>query len=604
MAMDRARLQLWRGDAVTAEVELDVKLDAPSRTVVGETDRVAFELSPREPGREYEIRIGDIVLRGAHHGRKSVEWTDDAHFDSARGRTPVSVLSREADGSDGRWTLRGRFDVWVYPGKITEEAYTRMFEDLAQLSAGLVFDLLSKSMAGVRGSATSKGVAVHSAQMELRILIRLWSELSRLLMEIMLQPETGLVAHREMMACFGIERLEPQELVKIVARGIDPRKKETPRPFTAELAVVSQSVNTPEHRAIAAFLDLLSERARECLMRARHEINEINMGRWFRDRKGPSGQNFYETVDGPRVARLEYAAAQAERLGSQIGMARRSLPVSSTSLNFRGVGTSAVFRNVRYYREVWLLIVGYLNKMAVAVDVGTEERTKQTWRMYEQWTFLQLASAFRHAGLRCSSQRDFVNSLSRNRFTVDLQRGTRLVFSAPDGRRVVMRYEPWVFPRRVAAELGDTVYQGSEGAIPWSPDVLIEFMSPAADGRFELDYALVVDAKYVRHLRVSHREQCLKYMKIRSVQTSEAIVKQVWLASPMAEGVTLDDEGIAWTDTGPTARRHEFVMGSLGLTPGDRPFEEDGESSTPTALEFVTGILAYLGFELAANQLQ
>lgn len=597
------KLQLWRGDNAV-EIELNGQQGEHAPMVVAETDRIAFELSPREPDLEYQIRIGDFPLPKPHHGRKSVEWADDAHFDSARGRTLVTVVSREADGPGERWVARGSFDVWVCPGKLTEDSYRRMFDDLARLSGGLVFDLVAKSVAGMGESATSRGaVSARSPQMELRILDRLWSDFSRVLTEIMLQPETNLVARREMTACHGAERIAPEELVRVAARGIDPRKRETPRPFTAELTIMRQSVDTPEHRAIAAFLDLILERARECLARARHEIREINKDRWFRDRGRPGGQSLYEAVDAPRVARLENAAVLADRLASQIRMARRSFPVAAALRSLREAGDSPVFRNIRHYHHAWRLMVGYLNSLIVAVDAGAEERTKQTWRMYEQWTFMQLASAFRRAGLRCSSQRDFVSTLSRNRFTVDLQRGTKLVFTAPDGRCVVMRYEPWVFSKKVAADLGETVYQGNEGEVPWSPDVLIEFMRPGDHGSLELEYALVVDAKYVRHLRDSHREQCLKYMKIRSVATGEAIVRQVWLANPAADGMVLDDDAIAWTAFGPTARRHEVVMGSLGLTPDSGYFDSE-EGSAATALEFVTGILAYIGFDFGAARIR
>jgi hypothetical protein len=264
---------------------------------------------------KYEIQIGDFPLPNPYQGRRSVEWSDDAHFDSARGRTPVTVRSREADGPDAGWITRSSFDAWICPGKLTEEAYRRMFDDLSGLSAGLVFDLLAKSVAGIGELVPMRGgaVAARSAQMELRILDRLWAEFSRVLTEILMQPETGLVALREMMACYGTERLTSQELLRIAARGVDPRKRETPRPFSAELVMVGVSMNTPEHRGIAAFLDIILERARECLDRARHEIVEINRDRWFRDRDGPGGQNLYETMDAPRVARLEDAAALADR---------------------------------------------------------------------------------------------------------------------------------------------------------------------------------------------------------------------------------------------------------------------------------------------------
>jgi hypothetical protein len=228
-------------------------------------------------------------------------------------------------------------------------------------------------------------------------------------------------------------------------------------------------------------------------------------------------------MDAPRVAKLEDAAATADVLVSEIRMARRSFPVLAATHGVRDASSSPVFRNIRHYHKAWRLMLGYLNSSAVVLDASTEERTKQTWRTYEQWVFLQLAAAFRRAGLQCSSQRDFVTALSRDRFTIDLQRGTRLVFVAPDDRRVVMRYEPWVFSRKVASDLGETVYQGSDSDVPWSPDMLLEFMRPIGDTRFGLEYAVVVDAKYVRQLRDTHREQCLKYMKIRSVETGEMI---------------------------------------------------------------------------------
>ena len=167
-----------------------------------------------------------------------------------------------------------------------------------------------------------------------------------------------------------------------------------------------------------------------------------------------------------------------------------------------------------------------------------------------------------------------------------------------------MRYEPWVFGRRFAASLGETIFQGRDEETPWSPDVLIEFMKPAGRDAFMLEYAVVVDAKYVRHLRDNHWEQCRKYMQIRSVESGEAIVKQVWLAKPSVEGISLDDPGLVWTDTGPSARRNETFMGQLGLLPAGRQFDVDEDQrATATALEFVRGLLSYLGFDIYGGNL-
>jgi hypothetical protein len=605
MTIEGTKLQAWHGTEIVAEILLDQpSSDLPS-VVLSESDKIAFEINPKEIGREYEILVGDIPLIQGHHGRKVVEWNDNAYFDSARGQTPVLLRSKDVDGPEDIWTVRARFDAWVCPGKLTESAYQRMFDDLAVLSSGLVFDLLSKSrfsMASLRGMR-SGAVAARSAQMELRLMSQLWSGFSKALVAIITQPETSLITHRAMMACHGTERLDPKELIQIVTRGIDPRQKETPRPFTAELTQLRHSIDTHEHRIIAAFLDVLSGRIRECYEKARLEISEIEQDRWFRDRVGPGGLNLFETMDAPRIARLDSAATTADDLAKKVRMAQQLFPLKGLSDQFRAEASTPIFRNVRHYRQAWQIMMDYKNSSTVTVDSGTEERTKQTWRMYEQWVFLQIAAAFRNSGLRCSSQRDFINAVSKNRFTVDLQRDTRIVFAAPDGHRIVMRYEPWIFSRQIADGKGDTVYQGNDNDVPWSPDILIEFLKPSAEGGIQLVYAIVVDAKYARYPRNEHWSQVQKYMRIRSVATNDAIVRQVWLALPNQNGIVLDDDAIDWTPSGPSVSRHEFLLGALGIGPlSEEPTDAEGNSAATTVQEFADGLLAYLGLGHQASK--
>jgi hypothetical protein len=187
-------LQVWRASELVVQVELKGQAQDLPPLVLDETDRIAFELRPREAQFEYDILIGDFSIPRPHHGRTAVEWADDVYFDSARGQTSVTIASRVIDAPEAKWAARARFDVWVCPRKLTESAYQRMFDDLAKLSAGLVLDLLSKSSAGV-GSLNRSWpgvVAVRSAQLELRILSGLWSEFSRALIEIMIQPVSAV----------------------------------------------------------------------------------------------------------------------------------------------------------------------------------------------------------------------------------------------------------------------------------------------------------------------------------------------------------------------------------------------------------------------------
>ena len=149
MPPDSPILTGHRGDMTIFKVEIGSVTVDQNPTVVTETDRIAFEVSPREAGMEYEIRIGDFAIERAHHGRRAVEWEDNAYFDSARGQTQITLLSRNGDDPAAAWATRARFDLWVCPGKLTETAYQRMFDDLAKLSGGLVFDLLAKSSTGL-----------------------------------------------------------------------------------------------------------------------------------------------------------------------------------------------------------------------------------------------------------------------------------------------------------------------------------------------------------------------------------------------------------------------------------------------------------------------
>jgi len=88
-------LRLYRDMTEIAAVPLDLApaLDA---IVLRETDRISFEIEPREPGLEYRLMIGDD-LDSAEIGRASVtriEWEERLWFESARGISALTVSSR------------------------------------------------------------------------------------------------------------------------------------------------------------------------------------------------------------------------------------------------------------------------------------------------------------------------------------------------------------------------------------------------------------------------------------------------------------------------------------------------------------------------------
>jgi hypothetical protein len=311
-------------------------------------------------------------------------------------------------------------------------------------------------------------------------------------------------------------------------------------------------------------------------------------------------KSLYETEDLPRLRRLRASLAQAEGLRRRIHAAQGAGPWRGLQPLFRFPSTP-VFEHVRPYRLIRDEVRRYLRSNLLVVDDGLEERIKSTSRLYEQWVFFQLAAAFRHAGLRCQEDDGVLRRSQRFRFTLEMDRGARLLFLTDDGRAVGLRFEPWVSPLHAAGERGDDYCHGMPGEAAWSPDVLIEFLDGPEPGA-EVEYVVIVDAKYTARIREHHWADTTKYMHIRSTRTRRQVVKQLWLAWPDERaGIAPRDAAVRWTPEGPDCPRDETVQGVLAAVPPPRlpddTGEEEGWISTPVpaVMGFVEGLLSYLG---------
>jgi hypothetical protein len=135
--------------------------------------------------------------------------------------------------------------------------------------------------------------------------------------------------------------------------------------------------------------------------------------------------------------------------------------------------------------------------------------------------------------------------------------------------------------------------------------VVIEFLrgGGAADGAeaADVEYAVVVDAKYTGRIREHHWEDTAKYLEIRATHSGRQVVRQLWLAYPdEAIGLSPGDSAIIWTPRGPDCPREETFLGILGLLPPEATAEpaehEAGWIAEPcaNAVAFAGGLLAYL----------
>jgi hypothetical protein len=575
---------------------------------VNELQPCAFLVEGREAETEYRVWVGDRdpePAEGATAPRpigvprgSAIIWDDAPHFDGARGRVWVRLASRPA-GTRQAWSPRAQLPVYVLATKLSEERYNVMVAQLRALAAGLVFDLYSKMFRSLQFAESAGAVSSRSSQMELRLLERLWALLAPALQEVAADPVTQIAVTRGVRPSWGGERLGQRTVARLAAAGLDPRRPGAPRPFPAYAERFTETPQTLEHSILLGLLTFLERRAAECARGVRTHVEGIEADRPLRQR-GPAGQSLYETEDLPRLQRLRASLAEADRLRGRIRAAQTAGPWRGLQPHFR-FPTTPVFEHVRPYRLIRDEVRRYLRSNLLVVDDGLEERIKSTSRLYEQWVFFQLAAAFRRAGLRCQTREGVLRRSHRYRFTLDLERGARLLFLAADGRAVGLRFEPWVSPLHAAGGRGDDYCHGMPGEAAWSPDVLIEVLDGPGPGA-TVQYAIVVDAKYSGRIREHHWADTAKYLQIRAARTRRQVVKQLWLAWPDERaGIVPRDAAVQWTAAGPDCPRDETVQGILGAAPPSRLPEDTGEEegwiSTPvaTVTTFVNGLLAYLG---------
>jgi hypothetical protein len=574
-----------------------------------------FEIEGREPDSEYSLWIGDIntgtsrqstattqgYACGIPHGR-FVLWDDGDYFEGARGIVWVRLANR-TQGSDEAWQERAELAVVVTSTKLSEDRYQTMYEQLRRLASGLVLDLVSKSLRSVRLVGTALPLSCRSSIVELLILERLWPPIAASLNEIAADPVRKLKSTRVRMRCFGSERFGARSLTQMAASGRDPRRDHQSVPFVAEVQQIIESDDTVEHRVIRGFLEFLVRRVIECREDLNRHVQGITNDRRWRDRPMPGQPSLYQIEDVPRLARLREQLERTEQLRVQMAIALQIEPIRHAQPVFR-ITDTPVFRNVEPYRRIQHEMTRYLTTGLVMIDDGFDERIKSTSKMYEQWVFLQLAAALRAVGLTCCSRRGLLHTSRMFRFTLDIDRGACVTFEAGPGRSVSLRYEPWIMPEQSAKQTAETVYRGRSGQSSWSPDILLEVLrtDEASDRPSDVEYAVVIDAKYARAIRDHHWDSTNKYLEIRSTRKDRQVVRQLWLAYPgedVQKAISMRDPKLQWTETGPNCNKDEIVQGVLSLVPAvdvARSEEVAGWIGHPesTAVQFVSGLLNYL----------
>ena len=580
---------------------------------IDETTQVGFELEDPPPVENLSLWLGDEALERPDVRRRFLDWQVRPYFDGAWGPTPIMLRP-----SEGR--PRVLATALVRRSKLSEETYERLFSDISQIAVGLLMELLSKSRSGSRSVRRSNMRAMEalSPQLEFARLQSFWRRFRTPAAVVARGPAdapASMYVHRRPRPGERIDATAQARLRQgwIGARRIAGGGTET---AVVPLRTIFATHDIAENRVLLAFLRLLADRVRYCMGRARDEI--VRLRQQLRELPTDDGRflQFETERTAPRLVRLEQVienaqgalgeiarihSAIASRVDAGLGGWRtngrtRSTPEPKHSRpDIARALATPMFRSHPHYAGLARLMDEFLRTSSIVVEPGEEAAGKPLWRLYEQWVFFQIVAGLRRRGLACVSHRSLFEPIARDRFTIDVQRNTALIFEADDGLRVAVRYEPIIMSRR-AATGADTVYRGTEADTPWRPDILIEAFVER-NGAFELVYAAVCDAKYTLRAREDKLQDLAKYQQIRSVLSDRQIVRQIWAAIPADPGVRPSDDAVIWTQAGSVRpSSEEIVSGWLGLVPG-----EDADDVIDA---FLTGLLAYMHSAAAAGTSQ
>ena len=570
--------------------------------VVGESDQLQFALSPSPEDQVFRISIGDVPLSDLMSSEDASGmalggqhfWKALTYFESARGNTRVTLEYRHGTEDDAPWVFGGSIEVFVHPSKLGERRYEAMAEDLQAVSRSLLVDLYGKSRQSHDVRYAKEGKVHSSREQELVSIMDVLANLSDLLETIAKRPASRVTTETAFQRYWGGERLSPANLTALARNGVAQQRGDVP--VVLRIQRKRESFDVPEHRVIRAFLDIIIRRAQYCASAAVEHIQAVESDKHLRHVRLYTKQEttLYESIDLPKIRRLQAAAAKADR-AEEIAGRLAVLPFLREAKPELVPVRDGVFQRNAEYAAVFELIRRFLLANAVWYQ-GNEVSTitKLTSRLFEQWCYLRLINAFRAGGIELREWTDKLRENLRSRFLVDFDRGLTFEGALTSDLRLRFRYEPWILGTESAAKSGETLCRGSNIDVAWSPDIVIECLKDTGNN-WQPVYAVVLDCKYTPKLRDVHWNDTAKYRQIRCTKTRNQVVKHLCLISPagLKESgyIRSDDPYVDFADAGPTCPPQDAVGFHLAVVPTGEP---ESTSEDDVFQQFATGMMSYL----------
>jgi hypothetical protein len=508
------------------DIELTIQFDAgslPLRILVGDV-QVASTLEQDRP--DFRILINDDGdgERAVCRGRLLRDWVG------------LTELQIQALGPLGWQPVLEARPLRVAAGKIAQEEFEALCEDVASHSAAALLDVYGKTFFGLELEFKPGEHAPIAALQRVRQAI---DHMAVALREIATQPAYRLRTRRvrePAIAVQGVSDLTLEEACLDPTLAVYDRGRIAFREHVREVA--APHFNLTENRVLSGFLNFLDLQLADLRQRLLSEIEVREERRAFHHRPTADGaKSWWESEDLPRIIEMRKLLDNLHAMQTELhrlarypflprGAELREIPQSTPLLRFNRAYASA-FRTVLAHFKSFRVRLGEDHLLT---------RGKSLPVLYEWWCALEVLRILQGCLKQCDAQPRGRGSpfrrleSERARFVVDFAPDQAVDFEDDAGRLVRLRYVPSYRPER---DSGGLAYGLLSPEMERTPDIAVEIFPPGERDEPVPELIIVFDAKYSMAPHAQKLEEVrLKYGKIGMFETGRVLSRQVWALVP------------------------------------------------------------------------
>jgi hypothetical protein len=504
-------------------------------------------VGPVAPGVQVRLEIGGWLAASSRSMDRTdfefrrVEQADGTDWFVVRGRlvkdwvgiTELQLLQAER----GEWAVVATVrPVFIAAGKMAQEEFAALCEDVAAYSAAALLDVYGKTYFGLELEHRPGESAPVATTIRIRQAL---DQLATALREIASQPAYRLRATRvrePAIADQGVTDLTLEEACLDPTVAVYHRGRLAFREQVREVA--TPHYNLPENRVLSGFLHFLDAQLADLANRLHSDV-ALREGRKAERHRppAPGEKSWWETEDLPRIIEMRRMLEQFRSMRTELARLRR-YPFLPPGVELRDVPPSTpLIRSNRAYAAAYRVILSHFRAFRIRLDGGhLLTRGKSLPVLYEWWCALEVLRVLRESLTLSQVQPSGRGTVfqhedtERTGFVVEFEPDRAVDFEDESGRLVRLRYVPSY--RREADSGGSAVGLLSPDQ-ERTPDLALEVFAPGDRDNPVPELIVVLDAKYTTQPHSRKLDEVrLKYDKIGVFETGRVLSRQVWAIVP------------------------------------------------------------------------